>query len=101
MNELRSLVVASIRFRYVVVFLALMTLILGAIQVGRMPVDVFPEFAPPQVEVQTPALGLSAEEVESSDHRSDGRVVRGPSGTGHDAIEVGGAAVVDQADLRP
>jgi Cu/Ag efflux pump CusA len=30
-----------------------------------MPVDVFPEFAPPLVEVQTEAAGLSAEEVES------------------------------------
>ena len=30
-----------------------------------MPVDVFPEFAPPVVEVQTEAIGLSADEVES------------------------------------
>ena len=29
-----------------------------------MPGDVLPEFAPPTVEVQTEALGLSAEEVE-------------------------------------
>ena len=27
--------------------------------------DVFPEFAPPKVEIQTITLGLSAEEVES------------------------------------
>lgn len=43
----------------------MLTLVLGAIQVRAMPIDVFPEFAPPQVEVQTPALGLSAEEVEA------------------------------------
>src|SRR5689334_16439945 len=30
-----------------------------------MPVDALPEFAPPQIEVQTEALGLSAPEVES------------------------------------
>src|SRR5262249_50765704 len=30
-----------------------------------MPVDAFPEFAPPRVEVQTLALGLTAPEVES------------------------------------
>jgi CzcA family heavy metal efflux pump len=30
-----------------------------------MPVDVFPEFAPPRVEIQTLALGLSGTEVES------------------------------------
>ena len=30
-----------------------------------MPVDVFPEFAPPFVEVQTEGLGMSTEEVET------------------------------------
>src|SRR5437660_3556411 len=30
-----------------------------------MPVDVFPEFAPPTAEIQTEALGLSAAEVEN------------------------------------
>src|SRR5262249_56340469 len=30
-----------------------------------MPVDAFPEFAPPRVEVQTLCLGLTATEVES------------------------------------
>jgi CzcA family heavy metal efflux pump len=36
----------------------------GIGQLQKMPVDVFPEFAPPMVEIQTPALGLSPEEVE-------------------------------------
>ena len=39
-------------------------MIYGITQVGRMPVDVFPEFAPPKVEIQTASLGLSAVEVE-------------------------------------
>jgi CzcA family heavy metal efflux pump len=39
-------------------------LVVGIIQLPRMPVDVLPEFTPPYVEVQTEALGLSAEEVE-------------------------------------
>ncbi|WP_317615829.1 efflux RND transporter permease subunit [Phormidesmis priestleyi] len=30
-----------------------------------MPLDVFPAFAPPQVEIQTDAAGLAPEEVES------------------------------------
>jgi CzcA family heavy metal efflux pump len=48
-----------------VVALASGMMLLGVVQVQRMPVDVFPEFAPPRVEVQTPCLGLSASEVES------------------------------------
>jgi Cu/Ag efflux pump CusA len=40
-------------------------LFFGVGQLRAMPVDVFPEFAPPRVEIQTPCLGLSAEEVES------------------------------------
>src|SRR4030065_2922088 len=33
--------------------------------VTQMPVDVFPEFAPPQVVIQTEAPGLSPEDVEA------------------------------------
>jgi CzcA family heavy metal efflux pump len=36
----------------------------GIGELRQMPVDVFPEFAPPRVEVQTPSLGLSAADVE-------------------------------------
>ena len=32
--------------------------------VEKAPVDVLPEFSPPHAEIQTEALGLSAEEVE-------------------------------------
>lgn len=38
-------------------------MIYGISQIGGMPVDVFPEFAPPKVEIQTSSLGLSAVEV--------------------------------------
>jgi CzcA family heavy metal efflux pump len=37
----------------------------GIAQARSMPVDVFPEFSPPQVEIQTPSLGLNSEEVEA------------------------------------
>src|ERR1043166_763517 len=40
-------------------------MLFGLTQVPKMPVDAFPEFAPPRVEIQTPCLGLSADEVES------------------------------------
>src|SRR2546423_7662018 len=62
---MRWIVGSSLRFRVLVVALAGGMMMLGVIQVQRMPVDVFPEFAPPRVEIQTPCLGLSAEEVEA------------------------------------
>jgi CzcA family heavy metal efflux pump len=40
-------------------------MVFGMIQLPNTPLDVFPEFAPPRVEIQTPSLGMSAEEVES------------------------------------
>jgi CzcA family heavy metal efflux pump len=54
----------SLRFRFIVVALAVTLLVVGAIQLPQSKVDVFPEFAPPKVEVQTPAIGLTASEVE-------------------------------------
>ncbi|HEX5691256.1 MAG TPA: efflux RND transporter permease subunit, partial [Roseiflexaceae bacterium] len=54
----------SLQFRYLVVFSAAALLIFGIGQMRTMPVDVFPEFAPPRVEIQTPCLGLSSTEVE-------------------------------------
>ena len=61
---MRHIVAASLRFRYLVVAAAAGMLIFGFGAVQSMPVDVFPEFAPPRVEVQTPSLGLTAQEVE-------------------------------------
>ena len=40
-------------------------MLFGFTQIRDMPVDVFPEFAPPQVEIQTISLGLSSTEVEA------------------------------------
>jgi CzcA family heavy metal efflux pump len=62
---MRWIIGSSLKFRVLVVALAAGMMMLGVIQVQRMPVDVFPEFAPPRVEIQTPCLGLSASEVES------------------------------------
>jgi len=62
---LRWLVGTSLRLRYLVVLGAAMMLAFGVAQLRDTPVDVFPEFAPPRVEVQTLCLGLSAVDVES------------------------------------
>jgi CzcA family heavy metal efflux pump len=47
-----------------VLALAAALMVAGMIQLRNVPVDVYPEFAPPYVEIQTEALGLSAAEVE-------------------------------------
>ncbi len=62
---LRWIVGSSLRFRYLIAAAAAALIFFGVQQLRGMPVDVFPEFAPPRVEIQTLALGLSAEEVES------------------------------------
>jgi CzcA family heavy metal efflux pump len=61
---LTSLVRGSIRHRAVVLGLAAVLVVVGADTLGRAPLDVFPEFAPPQVSIQTEAPGLSPEQVE-------------------------------------
>ncbi|GIF91912.1 efflux RND transporter permease subunit [Catellatospora chokoriensis] len=62
---MRWIVAASLKFRVLVVAVAAGMMALGFVQLRKMPVDVFPEFAPPRVEIQTACLGLSAGEVES------------------------------------
>jgi CzcA family heavy metal efflux pump len=62
---MRRIIATSLRFRFLVLAAAAGLMIFGTLQVRSMPVDVFPEFAPPKVEIQTICLGLSAEEVEN------------------------------------
>jgi CzcA family heavy metal efflux pump len=62
---LRWVVGTSLRFRFIVMAGAGALIFFGTLQLRHTQVDVFPEFAPPRVEVQTPSLGLSATEVES------------------------------------
>ena len=61
---IRSVVEASLRLRLLVIGIAAGVIVLGVVQLRSAPVDVLPEFTPPYVEIQTEALGLSAEEVE-------------------------------------
>src|SRR5262249_588176 len=62
---MRWIVGSSLKFRYIVVALGVAMTVFGAQQLRKMPVDAFPEFAPPRVEVQTLCLGLTATEVEA------------------------------------
>lgn len=61
----RWIIDSSLQLRFVVLGFAAALVVFGTLQLKKMPVDVFPEFAPPLVQVQTEAIGLSAEEVES------------------------------------
>jgi len=61
---LRSIVQSCLKSRYVVVVVAAAFLVVGIGRLRDMPIDVLPEFSLPYVEIQTEALGLSAEEVE-------------------------------------
>ena len=62
---LRRIVKSSLHFRFLVVAAAAVMMFLGTKQLFGMPVDVFPEFAPPYVEIQTEGPGMSTQEVES------------------------------------
>jgi Cu/Ag efflux pump CusA len=62
---IRWIVESSMKLRYLVIILAAMLLVFGIAQLRQMPVDVYPEIDPPHVEIQTEALGLSAEEIEA------------------------------------
>jgi CzcA family heavy metal efflux pump len=54
----------ALRFRGVVIALACVLLAYGIYALGSAKYDVFPEFAPPQVGIQTEAAGLTPEQVE-------------------------------------
>ena len=61
---MRWIVGQSLRFRWLVIFAAAAITAFGLAQIPSAKVDVFPEFAPPRVEIQTTALGNSSNEVE-------------------------------------
>jgi len=61
---IRWIVGESLKLRVVVVALAIVFVVVGSREAARTPVDVFPEFAPPLVEIQTEAPGLTSVEVE-------------------------------------
>ncbi|MCF8161972.1 MAG: efflux RND transporter permease subunit, partial [Candidatus Methylopumilus sp.] len=60
-----SIVKFSIRYTGVIIGLAVIAIIFGLYQITRSPLNVFPEFAPNQVIIQTESPGLSSDLVES------------------------------------
>jgi Cu/Ag efflux pump CusA len=62
---LRAIVESSLRFRGIVIALACLAVLYGLYATENARLGVFPEFAPPQVTIQTETPGLSPEQVET------------------------------------
>ena len=62
---MRTLVKLALDLRWVVTALSILLLIVGFRVIPTTPMDVFPEFSPLLVEIQTEAPGLSTVEVEA------------------------------------
>lgn len=60
----RWIIGGSLRYRFLIVALSVILCYVGYDRLQQMPVDVFPEFAPPIVEIQTISMGMSPSEVE-------------------------------------
>ncbi len=60
----RWIIGTSLIYRYLVLAAAVLLVVSGVDRLRQMPVDVFPEFAPPLVEIQTEGQGMSSVEVE-------------------------------------
>lgn len=62
---IHGLISTALRLRVATAILGVVLIVVGLQVVQQSPLDVFPEFAPPLVEVQTEAPGLSTAEVEA------------------------------------
>lgn len=61
---IRWIVQTSLNLRFLVVAASVVLMVLGFTSLSQMRVDVFPEFAPPRVVIQTACVGLSTSDVE-------------------------------------
>src|ERR1700692_3784461 len=77
---MRALVALSVRYRGAVSALALLALLVGGWGAMRSPLDVFPEFVPSQVDVQTEAPGFAPQQVEELVTKQVENAVNGAAG---------------------
>jgi CzcA family heavy metal efflux pump len=61
---MRAAISSSLKFRHLIIAAAVGLMVLGITSLPAMHVDVFPEFAPPRVLIQTACVGLSTSDVE-------------------------------------
>jgi CzcA family heavy metal efflux pump len=62
---MKNLIGFALRHRWLIVLSSIALLVIGSQVIRTTPMDVFPEFSPVLVEVQTEGPGLSTEEIES------------------------------------
>ena len=62
---MRWIVETSLKLRNLVILGAVLLIVFGVAQFRGTPVDVYPEFAPPRVEIQVLCLGMPASDVEA------------------------------------
>jgi CzcA family heavy metal efflux pump len=77
---MRSLVALCVRHYGAITALTLMALVLGGWGAMQAPLDVFPEFVPSQVDVQTEAPGFAPQQVEELVTRQVENAVNGSAG---------------------
>src|SRR3569833_3394326 len=77
---MRFLVDLCVRFRGAVATLTLVALALGLWATRTAPLDVFPEFVPSQVDIQTEAPGFTAQQVEELVTKPIENAVNGSTG---------------------
>src|SRR5450631_2506427 len=77
---MRALVAFSVRHHGAISALTLFALVLGTWSALRSPLDVFPEFVPSQVEIQTEAPGFAPSQVEELVTKPVENTVNGAAG---------------------
>src|SRR5258707_10658453 len=77
---IRALVALSVRHYGAITVLTLLALALGTWGALRSPLDVFPEFVPSQVDIQTEAPGFAPQQVEELVTKQVENAVNGSAG---------------------
>lgn len=77
------LIAWSLHNRFLVLAFTLIFCLFGGYTLQKMPVDVFPEFAPPQVVVQTESPGMAPQDVEALITYPLESVINGTPGVAH------------------
>ena len=87
-KDVRGLVSLCVRRYGIVTALSAVALILGCWGAVRSPLDVFPEFVPSQVDIQTEAPGFSPQQVEELVTKRIESAVNGAGRLNHDAFRI-------------